>query len=345
MSRSPQSIFDLLATRVELNVPVTQRQIAIFTGYTGSEKEKGDLQRFVSDEALYQSTILAKRYSILDLLDDYPSIKLPFSIYVDMLKPLMPRQYSISSSPLASSSSSSSEADKTTTPAPMLRASITYDIHSAPSLSNPSRLFHGVATTYLASLTPGQKIHAHVRSTNRAFHLPPSPSTPLILICAGSGIAPMRGFLQERAAIAAARRQSSTEQTHHDPQQDPHLGTALLYFGVRDFRHDYIYASELESWQSMGVVRLRPAFSQRAPEGAQTSYVPERMWADREEVRDLFMHGAKIMVCGSASKLAKSTAEVCKRIWKEAHPGTGEAEAEEWLEGVRETRYVSDVFG
>lgn len=349
ISQSTQSIFEFLATRVELNVPVTQRQIAVFTEYSSSEKEKGGLQRFVSDDTLYQSTILAKRYSILDLLDDYPSIKIPFSIYVDMLKPLMPRQYSISSSPLASSSTSFQqqiESDKpATTPSPSLRASITYDIHSSPSLSNPSRLFQGVATSYLASLTPGQKIHAHVRATNRAFHLPPSPSTPLILICAGSGIAPMRGFLQERAAIAEARGSSSSNNDPTSTKDEHHLGTTLLYFGCRDFELDYLYADELEHWQSMGVVQLRPAFSKRAPPGGKTAYVPERMWEEREEISKLFLEGAKIMVCGSASKLAKSTAEVCKRIWTEAHPGAGEQEAEEWLEGVRETRYVSDVFG
>ncbi|KAL8822904.1 MAG: hypothetical protein Q9191_006369, partial [Dirinaria sp. TL-2023a] len=337
MSESPQSIFDLLATRVELNVPVTQRQIAIFTEYTGSEKEKGDLQRFISDEALYQSTILAKRYSILDLLDEYPSIKVPFSIYLDMLKPLMPRQYSISSSPLASSTSSQQpEADKPAPQPPILRASITYDIHCAPSLCNPSRTFHGVATTYLASLKPGQRIHAYVRSTNRAFHLPPSPSTPLILICAGSGIAPMRGFLQERAAIAEAR-QSSTGNNNNDSTKDLPLGTILLYFGIRDYRHDYIYASELEHWQSLGVVRLRPAFSRRAPEGTEPCYVHERMWAEREETLKLFREGAKIMVCGSASKLAKSTADVCKKIWREIHPEKSEKDAKEWLDSVRET--------
>lgn len=67
------------------------------------------------------------------------------------------------------------------------------------------------------------------------------------------------------------------------------------------------------------------------------------MWEEREELRGLFQGGAKIFVCGSAGRLGKSTSEVCKRIWMEGN-GKGEEEASEWLEKVKEDRYVSDTF-
>ena len=81
---------------------------------------------------------------------------------------------------------------------------------------------------------------------------------------------------------------------------NPRLGKALLYFGCRDFENDYIYKDELEEWEKLGVVSLRPGFSKRAPEGQKKWYVTDRMWEEREEIRELFMGGAKVFVCGSA---------------------------------------------
>ena len=71
--------------------------------------------------------------------------------------------------------------------------------------------------------------------------------------------------------------------------------------------------------------------------------MPERIWAEREELKALFEVGAKVFVCGSASKLARSTEEVCERIYREVS-GCGAKEAREWLEGQKGGRYVSEVF-
>lgn len=87
------------------------------------------------------------------------------------------------------------------------------------------------------------------------------------------------------------------------------------------------------------------AFSQHGPEGEpQYKYVADRMWEERKELTSLFTAGAKIFVCGSASKLAKSSADVCMKIWREKHPEASEEDAFEWLQTQREDRYVSDVF-
>ncbi|KAJ2989536.1 hypothetical protein NUW58_g3418 [Xylaria curta] len=144
----------------------------------------------------------------------------------------------------------------------------------------------------------------------------------------------MRGFIQQRACIA-------------ENNQDA-LGPALLYFGCRDYESDFLYADELRKWENLGAVQLRPAFSRRGPweTGGEKGhkYTHERMWEEREEIRDLFRQGAKIFVCGSASKLAKSTNEVTKRIWRAAFPDKSEEDAQQWLESIREVRYASDVF-
>ena len=302
---------------------MTQRQISTLLDATTDANERKALERFATDDDVYQAEILQRRFSIIDILEDTPSCTIDMAAYLDMLKPLVPRQYSISSSPLATTRNLADE----DTDAPLI-ASVSYDVHSAPSWSGHGQ-FKGVASTHLARLGPGSKIRCFVRPTNAGFHLPVDPETPVIMIAAGTGLAPMRGFVQERAVLAAAGRT---------------VGPAILFFGCRDAETDYIYKEELAQWEKEGAVTVRPAFSRNGPEGV-PKYVHERMWDEREELAELFVNrGAKIFVCGSAAKLAKSASEVTQKIYRERHPEQTEKEAFDWLQGIRETRYVSDVF-
>ncbi|KAK1754907.1 cytochrome P450 [Echria macrotheca] len=337
----PLSVFALLSTRVELATPASQRQVATLASLsTGLEAEK--LRALASDE-LYASEILGKRFSLLDLLEDYPSCKLGFAAYLDMLPPLGPREYSISSSPvfqnLMGAEPKKKKNDTEAEEEEGWTVSLTYDVHTSPSHAHPSTTFHGVASSYLASRRPGARLRCFVRHTALPFRLPADPKTPVIMVAAGTGIAPMRAFIQDRAAIAAARGVDA-------------LGQAVLYFGCRDFEQDYLYRAELEQWQREGLVTVRPAFSKRAPPpdeeggtGGYTGHVDGRMWADRAELRDMFRAGgAKILVCGSAAGIGRSTAEVCLRVYREVHPEETAEEAEAWLARIKETRYISDVF-
>ena len=301
---------------------MSQRQLQIVAKTASNEGERKILQDLSSDNK-YKEEVLAKRFSILDILEDFTSCNLDFAAYLDMLKPLAPRQYSISSSPLAKAFQHGMGSQPMT-------LTVTYDVHEAPARSGHDRVFRGVASTYLARSLTGSKLRCFVRRTNAAFHLPSNTETPIIMIAAGTGLAPMRGFIQERACLAEAGSKK--------------LGKALLYFGCRDAEKDFIYADELKKWEEAGVVEVRPAFSRHGPEG-HYKYVPDRLWAEREELARLFMDGAKIFLCGSASKLAKSSNEVVQKIWLEKHPGKTEQDAFDWLQRQREERYVSDVFG
>jgi cytochrome P450/NADPH-cytochrome P450 reductase len=94
----------------------------------------------------------------------------------------------------------------------------------------------------------------------------------------------MRGFIQERAAIAEANKANAS------------FGKALLYFGCRDAEKDYICKEELEAWEKLGVVELRPTFSHSSSSVTkEPKYVPERIWNERQELVDLFKAGAKIV--------------------------------------------------
>lgn len=262
---------------------------------------------------------------MLDLLEEFPSCDLSLAEYLAMLQPLAPRQYSISSSPLAyppvpsaAASFSRQTAAVDDDSSTCLTCSITYDVlEGAPALSGRGS-FAGVASSHLSNLPPGPHLRCSVRGTaSSKFRLPPEPKTPVVMVAAGTGIAPMRAFVQERAAVAGARGSSAA------------LGPAVLFYGCRDHEQDFLYRDELAAWETTGAVKVRAAFSRRAPQGQGMAHVDELIWEEREELRDLFKAGARILVCWSASKLGRSKHDVCVRIYREGHPEVSAEEAEE----------------
>ena len=226
------------------------------------------------------------------------------------------RQYSISSSPLCDPTS----------------ATLTYSLLSGPSLSGQGT-HNGVASTYLASLQPGDKLHVAIRPSHAAFHLPADAArTPLICVAAGSGLAPFRGFIQERAAQLAAGRK---------------LAPALLFFGCRKPGVDDLYAEELGRWEAMGAVSVRCAYSRAQDRSEGCKYVQDRLWHERDEVEGLWERGAKVYVCGSR-EVGEGVKEVVLRMRKELAERNGWDASDEacrkWFESIRNERYATDVF-
>ena len=168
-----------------------------------------------------------------------------------------------------------------------------------------------------------------VRPSNAAFHPPESLRTPLVMVCAGTGMAPFRGFIQDRALQAQA------EETVPAP--------SLLFFGCRAPDTDFLYREELAGWAGEANLDIRPAFS-AAPEDGQR-YVQDRLWADRADVVDLVRQGATFYLCGDGKHMAPRVRDTCVRIYREA-TGALEAEANAWMDEVerRHGRYVADIF-
>ena len=311
----PKPAFEFFSASVELSTPVTRRQIATISTFA-PEDLKSAIANLGSDDTTY-SALLEKRYTILDVLDEYPAISLPLSIYLDMLAPLSMRQYSISSSPLAHAP----EDDHSLT-----TCTLTYDVLTAPAWSTHG-LFYGVASSYLASRRPGDRIDCFVRPTAVGFRLPADPATPVIMMAAGTGIAPMIAFCQERAAKIEAGQT---------------LGPAALFFGCRDTEKDFLYKDQLKEWQAKGIVQVFTAFS-RANTERGAKYVQDKVWEEKEAVSAMFKDGGKIYICGSAERLAKGVADVCRKIYRE-NTGASVEETEAWMEKQREARYIADVY-
>ncbi|KAF3767140.1 hypothetical protein M406DRAFT_39325 [Cryphonectria parasitica EP155] len=311
----PVPASDVLGAYVELLQPLTKRSITALSEAAEDEVTKTALER-LSGEGY--ADIVSKRVSLLDLLEQFPSVNLPFATFLSLLPPMRVRQYSISSSPLA---------DPT-------HCTLSYSVLDAPALSGTGQRYLGVATSYLASLQPGDKLHVAIRPSHASFHLPiDSEKTPVVMIAAGTGLAPFRGFIQERAAMLAAGRK---------------LAPAMLFFGCRHPDQDDLYRKELERWQELGAVDVRRSYSRLAEASEGCAHVQDRLWLDRRDVQSLWDAGAKVYVCGSRG-VSDSVREVAIRMYvdgaKERHgKELSVEEATERFDAVRYERFATDVF-
>lgn len=203
---------------------------------------------------------------------------------------------------------------------------LTYALLDEPSFSGQGR-YVGVATNYLSSLNPGDRLHVAVRPSHAAFNLPQSPeSTPIVCVAAGAGIAPFRGFIQERAVQIAAGRS---------------LAPALLFYGCRG-REDDLYHEELEEWEKGGVVTVKRAYSRETTrETTGCKYVQDRLMKEKDHLYELWDKGAKLFVCGSR-RVGSAVEQACIGLIKEwKAPGVN---TEEYFKNFYNERFVMDVF-
>lgn len=235
------TFFRLLTGYVELSQPATPRNLRDLLKTSRSERTTQTLNNLLEN---YAKDVLEKRVSVLDILEANLDIQPTFAYFLEMLPPMRVRQYSISSSPIWNPQ----------------RVTLTVSVVKAPALSGEGKEFMGVASTYLDGLQPGDKVQIAVRPSN-VFHLPADPSVPVVMIASGSGIAPMHGFIQERAMQKEAGRD---------------VGKMLLFFGCRSPEEDYLYSkTDLEDWTKSGLLEVRPAFSRDATKSEGAKYVQE----------------------------------------------------------------------
>lgn len=240
---------------------------------------------------------------VLDLLGDAGSKAPSLAELLPFLRPLQARQYSISSSPLAHPGS-----------VHLTVASVRY--------GTGDRRYEGVASTYLADRTGASPVGIYLQP-NASFSVPADDDSPMIMIGPGTGIAPFRGFLHERAARGAS-------------------GRNWLFFGDQHRETDFVYEDELSELQKGGVLtELDLAFSR---DQAEKIYVQTRM---RERSRELYAwleEGAHVYVCGDASRMAKDVEAALLGVIAEQR-GRGDDDAAEYLADLRRAkRYVRDVY-
>ncbi len=307
------SVGRLLTDFVELQQVATRKQLQIMSEHTRCPVTKPKLLAFVGDDAAsterYRTEILGKRKSVFDLMEEHPACELPFHAYLEMLSLLAPRYYSISSSPSVDSA----------------RCSVTVGVVEGPASSGRG-IYKGICSNYLAGRRIGETVHANVRETKAGFRLPDDASVPIIMIGPGTGLAPFRGFLQERAARKAA---GAT------------LGPAMLFFGCRHPDQDFIYADELKAFAADGIAELHTAFSRA--DGPKT-YVQHQVEAQKDRVWGLIEQGAITYVCGDGGKMEPDVKAALVAIYRERTGADAEA-GQRWIDDLgAKNRYVLDVW-
>jgi sulfite reductase (NADPH) flavoprotein alpha-component len=239
---------------------------------------------------------------IVDFLIEHPSIKWAPQEFVDTLAKLLPRLYSISSSLKAHPD----------------QVHFTIDVVHYESRGRKRK---GVCSTFLAERAKDGPIPVFPNTSK--FRLPEDGNTPIIMVGPGTGIAPMRAFLQERQATGAK-------------------GKNWLFFGSQHAHCNYFYQDELEKMQSDGFLKLECAWSRDSKE---KSYVQHKMQNCADELwKWMDGEGAHFFVCGDARRMAKDVDAALRQVIHEKG-GKTEEETNQYVEKLKaDKRYKRDVY-
>lgn len=287
---------EMLCDGYDVNT-ITRPQLQGYAGLT-NEPRLADL---LGNEAAL--TAFLADHQLVDLLEMFGHDLDPDAL-TGLLRPMAPRLYSVASS----------------------RKATPDEAHLLVGLARHTilaQLRHGVTSSHIAHRrAAGQVLRVGLRR-NRHFRLPADPDRPIVMVGAGTGAAPFRGFLQERDAIGAR-------------------GRNWLFFGNRRFTHDFLYQLEWQDFLARGVLtRLDLAFSRDQPRKV---YVQHRMWERRAELYAWLQDGAVFYVCGDAKRMARDVHDTLLRIGADIGGLTPDA-AHDWVSGLRrDGRYLRDIY-
>lgn len=240
---------------------------------------------------------------IIDLLRDFPR-SLSADEFLGLFRKLPPRLYSVASSLRA-------ERDA----AHLLVGVVRYETQG--------RERKGVATSWVAERRRrGDTLPIYVKA-NRHFRLPDDPERPIIMIGPGTGVAPFRAFLQDRRALGAG-------------------GRNWLFFGERQFTHDFLYQLEWQEFLAEGVLhRMDVAFSR---DQRSKVYVQHRLWEQRAEVYRWLEDGAHVYVCGDEQAMAKDVDAILAKILVEEGKRSPDSAQAYLSDLTRQRRYQRDLY-
>lgn len=251
---------------------------------------------------------------MFEVLNEFPSVHVTPEFLLSRRPLLAPRLYSISSSLRAHPE----EVHLTV-------ALVAFSTNQDPT--GPKKL--GVCSSFLERL-PENVVPCFVRPAP-SFRLPDDSSLPIILICAGSGIAPFRSFWQERAVIANQKGITA-------------LGKCILFFGCRSKNVDYVYKQEHSQLLNRGILNeIYLALSRE--ENHKKNYVQDEIYTQRALVYSLLeREGAHIYVCGDA-QMADGVRKSLLNVYT-SETSCDQTEAQNAIDDLlNESRYHEDVFG
>ncbi|XP_035219384.1 LOW QUALITY PROTEIN: NADPH--cytochrome P450 reductase-like [Stegodyphus dumicola] len=284
--------------------------------YAEKEEDKNMLKMMAtsSEEGkhMYLTWVVKNCRSIIHILEDLPSLKPPLDHVLELLPRLQARYYSISSSPKLY-------------PTSIHITAVLVD-YETPT----KRINKGVTTGWLKTLQVSDENHPQIPIFVRRsqFRLPSKPQTPIIMIGPGTGLAPFRGFIQER---------------HYLKKEGKPVGDSILYFGCRKEAEDFLYEEELKQYLEDGTLtKLYLAFSRDQPEKV---YVTHLLRENKAEIWNVIgERNGHIYVCGDARNMAKDVHNIILEVVQEFGEKT-KAEAEAFIKKMEsQRRYSADVW-
>jgi len=286
---------DALLSKLEIST-VTRKQLQNYA----EQINHSELTTLAADKTALVDWLYAADW--LDVLQEYPAT-LDAQALVDLLRPLKPREYSIASS---------LEAHPEELHLMVKRVAYTHN----------EREHLGTGSNWLARLAEGEQAQVYLKP-NAHFKLPTKDDTKIIMVGAGTGVAPFRSFLFEREAQGIT-------------------GNSWLFFGEQHFRSEFLYQAEWLDHLKTGVLeKMSVAFSR---DQAEKVYVQHRLLENGAELWQWLQDGAHFYVCGDMHKMAKDVHAALLQIAIE-HGGHTPEQADAWLESlVQAKRYQRDVY-
>ena len=300
---APVSLREALNSKLSLAEP-SKKILETLAAKTADPQEKAQLAELLAPGAKETLEVFLGQREFIDLLEEFPGAKLTPQEFVSHLKRLMPRLYSIASSPRAFPG----QVHLTVAP-------VRYE-------SNFRRRY-GVCSTFLADRVTRRKTLIPVFVAESHFGLPADPAKDVIMIGPGTGIAPFRAFVQERVATGAT-------------------GRNWLFFGDQHEATDYLYGGEWKRLLTEGkLARVDLAFSRDQPKKI---YVQDRMREAAAELWAWLKGGAHFDVCGDAHRMAKDVDAALHQIIAEQGGMEAAAAADYVKQMKKDQRYQRDVY-
>ena len=333
------TVAELLTHYIELQDPLSLRILGKLVGFIGCPNRRAEAESLAENSERFEREVQAPRVSLLQYLEATPECELPFELFLEYVTPMRPRYYSISSSALVEPRSVDLTISVLNSPQSFVLPS------AAGAEAGTQTMFAGSCSHYLAEREKGSTVTARVRAVDSHF-LPPSDlATPIIMIGPGTGVAPFRGFLQDRL--------------WHQQNGTADLGAAMLFFGCRHPEVDFMYRDELERAHRDSLVELSVAYSRLGGDPLPTAdysqisgYVQNAIEAEGDRVWHLLERGAVVYVCGDAAKMLPDVRRSLAALAQKYDAGMAvktqaqaSAEADEWLADLESSaRFLVDAW-